>query len=212
MKSLESCKRIGILGGTFNPIHMGHLFMAEYAREAVSLDMVIFIPTGVPYMKQSKEVLSGEIRMDMLNLSIRDNEFFVSSDMEIKRKGNTYTYETLESLKQEYPHAEFFFMVGADCLFSIENWREPKKIFENCTLVAANRNHASSIALEQKKLELEQKFGAKVILLDFPTVDISSTEIRKNIVAEKSIRYMVHDEVLKYIQDMQLYKKEMTED
>ena len=211
MKNLENCKRVGILGGTFNPVHLGHLFMAEYAREAIGLDAIMFIPAGVPYMKTTKDVLPGEIRMAMLDLSIRDNNFFISSDMELKREGNTYTYETLTSLKKEYPDIEFFFIVGADCLFSIENWKEPEKIFEQCTLVAASRNHALENDLKSKKLELEDKFHAKVILLDFPTIDISSTEIRKRVKEGKSIRYMVPDTVLEYIQDMQLYKNEMTE-
>ena len=81
MKRLENCKRIGILGGTFNPVHVGHLFMAEYAREAIGLDMVIFIPTGVPYMKSAKEILPGSVRKEMLDLSISDNPYFVSSDI-----------------------------------------------------------------------------------------------------------------------------------
>ncbi|MBQ9140470.1 MAG: nicotinate-nucleotide adenylyltransferase [Lachnospiraceae bacterium] len=207
MKRLEDCKKIGVLGGTFNPVHMGHLFMAEYARDVVGLDMVIFMPTGVSYMKQNKEVLPGKIRKEMLDLSIRDNEFFVSSDIELKREGNTYTYETMQTLKQLYPDAELYFLVGADCLFSIEHWVKPQLIFDNCTLIAANRNHMAQDALAQKKLDLEQKYEAKVILLNFPSVDISSTDIRKKLQENKSIRYMVHDAVLKYLQETQLYKK-----
>lgn len=211
MKKLEECKKIGILGGTFNPVHIGHLFMAEYAREAVHLDMVIFMPTGVPYMKDSAEILSGNLRKEMLDLSIQDNEFFVSSDIELKREGNTYTYETLKELKKLYPQAELYFLVGADCLFSIERWVEPQQIFDHCTLVAANRNHNTTEALEQKKQDMEQKFGAKVVLLDFPSMDISSTEIRQNIREGKSIRYMVHDALFAYLQESQLYKKKWTE-
>lgn len=207
MKKLEDCKKIGILGGTFNPVHIGHLFMAEYAREAVGLDMVVFIPTGVPYMKAAKEILPGSLRKEMLDLSIRDNEFFVSSDIELKREGNTYTYETLKELKCLYPQAELHFLVGADCLFSIENWVEPQQIFDHCTLVAANRNHSAEEALIEKKRHLEKTFGAKVILLDFPSMDISSTALRNRIREGKSIRYMVHDAVLAYLQDIGLYQK-----
>lgn len=207
MKNLENCKRIGILGGTFNPIHMGHLLMAEYAREALELDAVIFIPTGVPYMKRSKEILPGQVRMEMLNLSIQENPYFVSSDIELQREGNTYTYETLESLKTLYPQSEFFFMVGADCLFSIENWVEPQKIFNHCTLVAANRNHILNEELHKQKDKLENKFHANVILLNFPSIDISSTDIRQRLQDNKSIRYMVPDAVLEYIYRNCLYRK-----
>ncbi len=212
MKSLENCQKIGILGGTFNPVHMGHLFMAEYARDVVGLDMVIFIPTGVPYMKRAKEILPGSVRKEMLDLSISDNPYFVSSDIEIKREGNTYTYETLKELKKLYPQAELYFLVGADCLFSIENWVEPQQIFEHCILVAANRNHTAEEALREKKAYLEKAFHANVILLDFPTVDISSTVLRKRVQEGKSIRYMVHDAVLAYIQKNGLYQKEWTEE
>lgn len=208
MKRLEDCKKIGILGGTFNPVHMGHLFMAEFAREAVGLDKILFIPTGMSYMKQSTEILSGEIRKEMLDLSIRENDYFASSDIELKRAGNTYTYETLQILRQMYPEATLYFLVGADCLFSIERWVKPQLIFENCILVAANRNHSSQAVLEEKKLYLEQQFGAKIILLDFPGVDISSTEIRKRLRKGMSVRYMVHDAVLEYMQSKQLYQEE----
>lgn len=212
MEKLKYCKKIGILGGTFNPVHMGHLFMAEYARERLGLDMVIFMPTGMSYMKAAKDILPGKIRKKMLDISISDNDFFVSSDIELQRKGNTYTYETLKELKVLYPMAELYFLVGADCLFSIEKWVEPQEIFKNCTLVAANRNHASNKELLSKKQDLEQEFGAKVLLLDFPTIDISSTEIRRRLKDEESVRYMVHDALLEYLQETQLYKKEWTEE
>lgn len=206
-QSISECKRIGILGGTFNPIHYGHLFMAEYAREACSLDKVLFIPTGVSYMKKAADILPGEERMRMLELSIESNPYFEVSDIELKRKGNTYTFETLESLKSQYPASELFFIVGADCLFTIENWYKPERIFANCTLLAAGRNHAAREALEEKKKQLEKKFQAHIILLDFPTMDISSTTIRENMYSGKSIRYMVQEKVYDYIYRNGFYQR-----
>ncbi len=206
-KQPKSCKKIGILGGTFNPVHMGHLFMAEYARETVGLDMVFFIPTGMSYMKNTKEILSKDFRREMLELSIQDNDYFVFSDIELNREGNTYTYETLALLQEKYPQAQFYFLTGADCLFSIERWYQPQKIFDNCILVAANRNHVDKTSMELKKAELEEKFNARIILIDFPSMDISSTQIRKNLKEEKSIRYMVPDAVFQYIHNNQLYKE-----
>lgn len=206
MVGLENCKRIGILGGTFNPIHIGHLLMAEYALEAAGLDKVIIMPSGISYLKAGTGVLSGEIRLKMIDFSIKDNPDFVSSDLEIKRAGNTYTYVTLLELKELCPDVTFYFIVGADCLFSIENWVEPKQIFANCVLLAAGRNNASDAAMQAKKQELEEKFDAKIMLMDFPEIALSSTTIRENVKSGKSIRYMVTDEVREYIYDNQLYR------
>ena len=111
MISFESYKKIGILGGTFNPVHMGHLLMAEYAREAVGLDQVILMPSGISYMKAGTGVLSGEERLRMLQFAIKDNPFFIASDMEIRREGNTYTYETLLQMKKIIPSSEIYFIV-----------------------------------------------------------------------------------------------------
>lgn len=203
----ENCKRIGILGGTFNPIHIGHLFMAEHARVEMELDMVLFIPTGVPYMKNSKEILPSDERMKMLELSIVSNPYFHTSDIEIKREGNTYTYETLEELHQLYPNAELFFLVGADCLFTIERWYQPQRIFDNCTLLAANRNDVPQKELSEKKQFLENRFHAKVVLLDVPQIDISSTKVRENVKQGKSIRYMVTNQVHDYILQNNYYRE-----
>lgn len=202
-----NCKRIGILGGTFNPVHMGHLFMAEHARVEMELDMILFIPTGVPYMKNSKEILPSDSRMKMLELSIASNPYFLTSDIEIKREGNTYTFETLEELHQLYPNAELFFLVGADCLFTIERWYQPQRIFDNCTLLAANRNDVPQKELLEKKQFLENRFHAKVVLLDVPQIDISSTKVRDNVNQGKSIRYMVTNQVHDYILQNNYYRE-----
>ena len=203
----KNCKRIGILGGTFNPVHVGHLFLAEYAREQMKLDMILFIPTGVPYMKNNKEILPSHIRMEMLEMSISSNPYFSTSDIEIKREGNTYTFETLEELHKLYPNAELYFIVGADCLFTIERWYQPQCIFDNCILLAANRNDVPQKELADKKQFLENTFQAKVVLLDVPQMDISSTNVRKNMKAGKSIRYMVNDNVYDYIIENNLYQE-----
>lgn len=126
--------------------------------------------------------------------------------MEINRGGNTYTYETLLQMKSLCPQSEIYFIVGADSLFSMERWVKPEMIFANCTLLAAGRDGASKEDLLLKKADLEKRFNAKIILLDFPQIDISSTVIRENIKNHESIRYMVHDNVLNYIQENHLYE------
>ncbi len=206
MITFESYHKIGILGGTFNPVHVGHLLMAEYAKDTVGLDVVIMMPAGKSYMKANTNVLSGEQRLRMIELSTEGNPYLISSDLEIRRAGNTYTYETLLQMKELCPKADIYFIVGADSLFSMENWVKPEIIFANCTILAAVRGNRDKEDLLCKKKELEVRFGAKIILLDFPQMDISSTEIRERVKNNKSIRYMVIEEVRRYIEDNNLYK------
>ena len=206
MISLNNYSKVGILGGTFNPIHTGHLLMAEYVKEAAKLDVVMLLPNGISYMKAGTNVLEGEVRLKMIELCIEDNPNLITSDMEIKREGNTYTYETLLELRAKYPRTELYFIIGADSLFSMEKWVKPDVIFANCTILAVGRNQAPKEALEEKKADLENRFGAKIRLLDFPEIEISSTQIRENIKAGKSFRYMVSEQVWNYIRENNLYQ------
>ena len=124
--------KIGILGGTFNPIHNGHLLLAEQARCFYGLDQVLFIPSGCSYMKRQEEILPGEIRFQMVQLAIADNPYFCVSDMEIVREGNSYTCETITRLHAQYPEDELYYIVGADTLFQMEFWKNPEQIFTQC--------------------------------------------------------------------------------
>lgn len=198
-------RKIGILGGTFNPIHWGHLLLAEWARDSLELDEVWFIPTGHSYMKAAEDVLPGEERFHMVKLALEDNCLFRCLDMEIKRQGCSYSYETLEQLKKMYPDDDFYFIVGADCLFSIESWKCAERIFHSCTLTAAVRGEASWDEMEDKRKELEQKFHCNILLLPFVSMSVSSTEIRQRIRERKSVRYLVPDKVLKYIEEKGFY-------
>lgn len=202
----ETNKRIGILGGTFNPIHIGHLRMAECAREAFALDSILIMPTGNSYMKNANDILPCEVRYKMVELSISSNPYFIASDIEIVRQGQTYTFETLEQLHSMYPDTDFYFIVGADCLFSIERWYKPERIFAQCTLLAANRNDVSMQEIHYKCEELSNKFHANIELFDMPQMDISSTTIRNLVKEGKSIRYYVSEPVLDYINTNHLYE------
>ena len=197
--------KIGIMGGTFNPIHIGHLLMAQWAKESADLDEILFIPTGNPYMKAGSGVLDGKIRLEMVRLSIDKEESFSYSDIEIKRSGNTYTYETLQELKETYPDAKLYFIVGADSLYSFERWVHPESILKNCVLMAAARNGAKMDELDQKRNELMQRFGGEIRLFDFPAIDVSSTMVRNRVAEGKSIRYLVTDQVCDYIKANGLY-------
>lgn len=211
---MAGAKRIGLMGGTFNPVHIGHLMLAEWALDALGLDEVWFIPTGTPYMKQSKEGLdsafevSGMDRLHMTELAIQGNPSFQCLDLEVRRKGRTYSCETLEYLKMTCPEASFFFIMGADCLFTLENWKNPEKIFKCCAVAAAVRGEADFAQLEQKKVQLEQRFQGEVILLPFISMTISSTEIRQRVAEGKSIRYLTSDSVIDYIREKGFYREE----
>lgn len=198
-------KKIGILGGTFNPIHVGHLRLAEYARCELQLDEVWLMPTGCSYLKDADTIVSAEHRLQMTQLAVGDDSHIKVSDIEITRKGNTYTYETLEGLKKQYPDRKLYFIQGADCLFTIEKWRHPERILKACTLVAAVRNATSMEEMEAQKTHLEQHFGAKVHLLTMPEMPISSTEIRNRLKEGKSVYGMLPAEVVSYIKEEGLY-------
>ncbi len=200
-------KKIGIMGGTFNPIHIGHLILAERALDEKDLDEVWLIPTGCSYMKKDIDVLPGEERYAMTKLAITDHKKMKCLDIEIRRKGYTYSYETLELLKKEYPNYSFYFIFGADCLFTIEKWKYPERIFNHCKIIAAVRNGASVTEMELKRAELEQKFQAQIELLLFPNLEISSTDLRERIRLGKSVNYFIPKEVISYIEKNHFYSK-----
>lgn len=200
-------KKIGIMGGTFNPIHIGHLTLAERAMDALCLDEIWLIPTGCSYMKQNTNILPGEERLVMAQLATEDNPRIKCLDIEVKRAGYTYSYETLEQLNELYSDCEFFFIFGADCLFAIENWKYPERIFNHCTVVAAVRNGASLTGMQEKISELETRFRGKIILLPFLNLEISSTELRERIRMGKSVKYLIPDNVIEYISNQGFYCK-----
>ncbi len=203
---LKQNKKIGIMGGTFNPIHLGHLLLAEEAKTQVGLDEILFMPSGCSYMKEESSILSAKERIKMTALAIEDNPSFSLSTLETEREGATYTYETLMLLKEQNPQNEYYFILGADNLFSIEKWKNPQLIFENCILIAAVRGDKDIIQVKEKADLLTEKFGAKVILLSERMVDISSTEIRERIKQGLSVRYMIPQKVFSYIEKYKLYQ------
>lgn len=198
-------KKIGILGGTFNPIHTGHLILAERAYDEFGLDKVLIIPTGISHFKLNDNVLGKDIRLEMTALAIEDNEHFELSLIEVNRPGNSYTYETLELLKRENPDNEYYLIVGADSLFAMETWVKPDIIFRDAVILAAVRDGEGIEEIKSKADELMVKFGADVRILNSPMIDISSTEIRERVKNGNSIKYLVTDKVADYIYDNNLY-------
>lgn len=161
----QRTKKTGIMGGTFNPIHLGHLLLAENARDSFGLDEILFIPSGCSYMKNASEIADKQKRLEMTRLAIADNPSFFLSAIEVEREGNSYTCDTLVQLKEAEPETEFYFIVGADSLFSMETWRKPEKIFENCTILAAVRDDKKQEDLQVQISYLQEKFHARIALI-----------------------------------------------
>lgn len=198
-------KKTGIMGGTFNPLHNGHMALANAAKEQLGLDAVLFLPSGQSYMKQKEDIASKNVRLEMVCRAVSGNPDYFVSDMELKRKGNTYTFETLEQLNREFPGTEFYFILGADCLYNIEKWREPERIFASCTLVSAVRNNVTPSELKERCEYLQKEYDARIILLDFEEMDISSTEIRNAVFQGRDISEKVPKEVADFIASRRLY-------
>ena len=192
--------RIGIMGGTFNPIHIGHLMLAEQALESAHLDQIWMIPTGCSYLKTKEgiTVLPGIERYDMVQRAIADNDRFRCLDIEIKRPGDSYSYETMEQLHREYP----------DCLFTMEQWKCADRLFAACEIIAAVRGDADMKGMQEKISQLEEHFSAKIQLLSFRRIEISSSEIRARRSEGLSVRYLVPEAVREYMEEKGLYLDE----
>ncbi len=204
----NSKKRVGIMGGTFDPIHMGHVILAEKAYEQLSLDQVLFMPSGNPPHKTERSGrATDEQRVEMVRCAIHGNTHFTLSLMEMNQEGYSYTYLTLEQLHADHPDTDYFFIIGADSLFNFDTWMHPERICAACTLVVATRNHTPKMKLQECMERLSSKYGGHFMLLDMLNVDISSHDIRTWIYHGNSIRYYVCDEVRHYIESRDIYPR-----
>ncbi len=201
-------QKIGIMGGTFNPIHTGHLMIAESAREQFGLEKVLFVPTGHSPLRHKRHITSADRRCEMVSLAIADNPWFTLDTTEIADAGTSYTSRTLQKLKEKYPDAELSFILGADSLFDFESWYEPEKILQNCRILAAYRKKEGRDAFLRKVEELNQRHPGKFFPLDTPSLELSSQDIRDRIRSGRSVRYFLPKEVEAYIRMHHLYEEE----
>lgn len=198
--------KTGILGGTFDPPHLGHLAMAEYARCALDLESVWFLPAGRIPHKDSAHTLPAAERLAMTRLAVAGNPAFRVEPLEAESGRFSYTFETLELLRQREPNRDFVFILGADSLDYMERWREPARIFRCCTVAVVGRTGFSKSRVEAKRQALAEQFGAVTRLVEMPRLEISSTEVRARLRQGLSVRYLAPDSVLAYIQERGLYQ------
>ncbi len=187
--------RIGILGGTFNPIHIGHLILAEEAREKLALDKVIFVPAYLPPHKDNLDIVPAQDRYNMVRLATKENKYFSVSDIEIKRDGRSYTIDTAREFKRIYPRDELYFITGSDLLKYLNDWKDLSEIISMVKFVVATR---PGYPLEE--------IPSYISTVAIRAVDISAFEVRACIRENKSFRYLVPDAVLGYINRKRLYR------
>lgn len=200
--------RIGIIGGTFDPIHIGHLIIAQNAVTQYHLDQILFIPTGHSPHKDDKEIEQSAHRLEMIRLSIKNNPDFYFSAMEINAAHTSYTYLTLQELHRTYPDWELYFIMGADSLDYLDKWMEPAEICRLATLLVAIRDDLDMNRIKDKAAELKRLYEADIRPIITPNVSVSSHNIRERVAKGEPIRYLVTPEVEEYIAHQCLYQED----
>jgi nicotinate-nucleotide adenylyltransferase len=199
---------IGILGGTFNPPHVGHLVCAQEAVAQLGLDRVVLMPVGVPPHKEAVEDPGGDHRYEMCRLATAKDERLAVSRLELEREGPSYTVDTLRAIHETAPGDDLTFIVGGDMAHSLPLWREPEAVLGLATLAVAERAGARRAEIEQRLSEVAG--GGGVRFFDMPRIDVSSSDIRRRVREDRPIRYLVPDEVVSYIGANGLYRAQVT--
>ena len=197
--------RLGIMGGTFDPPHLGHLACAEEARQVFGLDTVLFVPTGRPAFKQDRLVTAGEVRLAMVAAAMDGNPAFAVSALEVERPGITYAVDTLRELRVELPGVELVFIVGADAALTLPRWHESAELGRLAMFAAATRP-GFELGEEALRALRERRFDVRPFVV--PGIDISSSELRQRVAEGRTIRYLVPEAVHEIIEEEQLYRKE----
>ena len=202
-------RKIGIMGGTFDPVHNGHLMLADTAYRQFNLDQVWFLPNGNPPHKKEENIgTDARHRSRMVALAIQGRDYCRLEEYEVRRREVSCSYQTLEHFRKQYPEDEFYFIIGADSLFAIETWVHPERIFPACVILAACRDDHDT--LEEMKVQIEHLkkvyTKARIQLLRSPLIPVSSSEIRRKIRAGLSIAEEVPEEVEAYIKEEELYE------
>lgn len=196
----------GIFGGTFDPIHNGHLHIAYEALYRLGLDEVIFVPAGNPPHKTEKIITDGKIRFELVKKVIDREKKFKVSDYEVKKHNLSYTYKTLKHFNLLYLNSELYFITGVDCLMDIESWKNVPQILDTCKFVVFNRPGYSIEEIKRQKRMIEEKYHKRIIFLNIPILEISSTEIREKIKKRENVSYLIPEKLNSVLDKMKLYK------
>lgn len=201
-------QRIGIFGGTFNPVHTGHMIMAQNALEVFNLAKILFVPCNLPPHKDVSRLASAIHRVAMLEKAVEDNPDFQVSDVEIRKGGTNYTIDTVRYLRQLYPRYDLFFIIGSDSLIELNQWKEIDELARLCGFVTFVRPGFDPRKISLKKFKLEKGLKKNLIrnVASIHQIDISSSDIRHRVAAGMSIRYLVPGAVEIYIAEHNLYK------
>ncbi len=199
-------KRVGIMGGTFDPIHLGHLVVANEVLNIYNLDKIIFVPAGNPPHKIGMSDSSGD-RFFMTNLATLSNNKFMVSDFEIKNLGKSYTLNTLQEFHSIYLNTEFYFITGTDAIIDLPKWYEPKELLKLCKFIAVSRPGLKKKYLELKINEIKNELNADIEVLNVPMLQISSTDIRERFANGISAKYLLPECVEQYIIKNNLYRR-----
>ncbi|NLZ81885.1 MAG: nicotinate-nucleotide adenylyltransferase [Clostridiales bacterium] len=205
---MSEYKKVGILGGTFDPIHLGHLIIANQARTQFDLTTVLIMPTNEPPHKENQVITPASRRNKMVQLAIEDNKHFKLSTIEQERKGTTYTSDTLTQLCENNPNCRYYFILGYDSLAYIDSWHRPDYIFNSAVILVALRNNEDIETVQQQISFLEDKYNGEIHLLNIPNINVSSEFIRNRVIEKESISYFVPKDVEKYIYVNSLYRLE----
>jgi len=196
---------VGVLGGTFDPVHNGHLILADAAKEQLNLSVILFVPAGQPWLKTERIITPAEHRLQMLRLALEDKPDFRISEIEVERSGPTYSVDTITALKDRLDaEDELFFILGQDSLMQLPQWHEAPELIQLCYLVAAPRPGVKKPDLKALELEIPG-VTQRVMLMKEPKVDISATDIRERVAKGLSVRHLVPEPVNRYIKENRLY-------
>ena len=199
--------KTGILGGTFDPVHTGHIMVADVAKDELGLTEVVFVPAGKPWLKAGASILSAEHRLNMVRMAIAGKSCFKASTMEIERKGPTYSVDTMAEMRREIDDKdELLFIIGWDNLMELPRWRQPERLISLCRLVAVPRVGFPVPDLASIEASIPG-ISQRVIMLDKPQIDISSSVIRERVRQGLSISHLVPEAVEKYTKEHGLYRE-----
>lgn len=201
--------KVGIMGGTFDPIHYGHLFIAETALDKLNLDKIIFIPAGIPPHKNQSLITDSFKRVDMVKLATKKNSNFEVSTIEVNKQNTSYTIDTIKELKKYYNNkVDIFFITGDDAFINIETWKKYDELLTSTNFIVMTRSRNNSKLLDEKIELYKTKHNANVTKIEIPILEISSTDVRERIKKNNSIKYLLPEEVEKYILENKLYMEQ----